>query len=110
MIVAGEAGDRHAASLARTLARLSPGVDLELFGSGGEEMRAAGVETLVTHAMWRSHRHSRDRESARHALSRVSQAAGAARTRRAERCFFGRLANFNIRLSRKLHREGFKIV
>ena len=48
MIVAGEAsGDKHGASLARALKRLYPEIKYELFGSGGEEMRAAGVETLV---------------------------------------------------------------
>ena len=48
MIVAGEAsGDKHGASLAQALKRLHPDVKFELFGSGGEEMRAAGVETLV---------------------------------------------------------------
>src|SRR5580765_677707 len=48
MIVAGEAsGDKHGASLARALAQLHPEIKFQLFGSGGEEMRAAGVETLV---------------------------------------------------------------
>ena len=48
MIVAGEAsGDKHGASLAQALTRLNPEINYELFGSGGEEMRAAGVETLV---------------------------------------------------------------
>src|SRR5258705_12599177 len=48
MIVAGEAsGDKHGASLARALAQLHPDVKFQLFGAGGEEMRAAGDETLV---------------------------------------------------------------
>src|SRR5438128_3507581 len=48
MIVAGEAsGDRHGASLAEALRRLYPAVTFEMFGAGGEAMRAAGVETLV---------------------------------------------------------------
>src|SRR5436305_15089864 len=48
MIVAGEAsGDRHGAALAEALRRLYPAVTFEMFGAGGEAMRAAGVETLV---------------------------------------------------------------
>ncbi|HXU09198.1 MAG TPA: hypothetical protein VN743_09390, partial [Blastocatellia bacterium] len=48
MIVAGEAsGDKHGASLAQALTRLNPEIAFEMFGSGGDEMRAAGVETLV---------------------------------------------------------------
>src|SRR5438105_5883298 len=48
MIVAGEAsGGRHGAALAEALRRLYPEVDVEMFGAGGEAMRASGVETLV---------------------------------------------------------------
>src|SRR5207237_7896557 len=47
MIVSGEAsGDKHGASLARSLEQLCPDTTFELFGAGGDEMRAAGVETL----------------------------------------------------------------
>src|SRR5829696_1509249 len=48
MIVAGEAsGDKHGAALALALRRLYPETEFEFFGSGGDEMRAARVETLV---------------------------------------------------------------
>ena len=48
MIVAGEAsGDKHGAALAKTLKQLFPDTNFDLFGSGGDEMRAAGVDTLV---------------------------------------------------------------
>jgi lipid-A-disaccharide synthase len=48
MIVAGEAsGDKHGAKLVAALRSLRPDLPFEFFGSGGEEMRAAGVETLV---------------------------------------------------------------
>ncbi|HSO75704.1 MAG TPA: lipid-A-disaccharide synthase [Blastocatellia bacterium] len=111
MIVAGEAsGDRHGASLARALARLSPGVDLDLFGSGGEEMRAAGVETLVD-----------ARDVAIIGIPEILRALGtlyrayrklldAARTRRPNVVVLIDWPDFNIRLARKLHGEGFKIV
>jgi lipid-A-disaccharide synthase len=46
LVVAGEAsGDLHAARLVSELRRLEP--DLGFFGLGGDEMRAAGVETLA---------------------------------------------------------------
>ena len=48
MIVAGEAsGDKHGAKLATALRALRPDTQFEFFGAGGDEMRAAGVETLV---------------------------------------------------------------
>lgn len=48
MIVAGEAsGDKHGAKLAAALRALQPDVQFELFGAGGDEMRSAGIETLV---------------------------------------------------------------
>jgi lipid-A-disaccharide synthase len=111
MIVAGEAsGDRHGASLARALARLSPGIDLELFGSGGEDMRAAGVETLVD-----------ARDVAIIGIPEIVRALGtlysayrkllvAARTRRPNVVVLIDWPDFNIRLARTLHRERFKIV
>ncbi len=46
MIIAGEAsGDHHAARLVEELHRINP--DINFRGIGGEQMRAAGVETLV---------------------------------------------------------------
>ena len=46
MIVAGEAsGDLHGATLARALRALAPGA--RLYGMGGRDMAAAGVELLV---------------------------------------------------------------
>ncbi len=49
LISAGEAsGDRYAAGVARAILKLRP--DLEFFGCTGEEMRAAGVRTVVDSA------------------------------------------------------------
>ena len=46
MVVAGEAsGDRHAARLVDGLRELEP--TIEVFGSGGEELRARGADLLV---------------------------------------------------------------
>jgi lipid-A-disaccharide synthase len=111
MIVAGEAsGDKHGASLARALQKLAPGFELEIFGSGGEKMRAAGVETLVD-----------ARDVAIIGILEIVRAFGklyrayrklldAARKRRPAVVVLIDWPDFNIRLARKLHREGFKIV
>ncbi|HWN99421.1 MAG TPA: lipid-A-disaccharide synthase [Blastocatellia bacterium] len=111
MLVAGEAsGDRHGAMLARALLKLSPGVAVDLFGSGGDEMRAAGVDTLVD-----------ARDVAIIGIPEIARALGklysayrklleAARTRRPHVVVLIDWPDFNIRLARKLHRAGFKIV
>jgi lipid-A-disaccharide synthase len=111
MIVAGEAsGEKHGAALARALRRLNPDIQLQLFGSGGDEMRAAGVETLVD---------ARDV-----AIIGVLEIIGALRRLyRAQRTLLAAAQqrrpgvvvlidwpDFNLRLARKLHRRGFKVV
>ena len=49
MISAGEAsGDLHGASVAETLKSMQP--DIELFGMGGSNMRAAGVDIVYDFA------------------------------------------------------------
>jgi lipid-A-disaccharide synthase len=48
MIIAGEAsGDLHAAELVKALVERVPAETLEIFGSAGKEMRAAGVEATI---------------------------------------------------------------
>src|SRR5512134_3848876 len=111
MIVAGEAsGDIHGASLAQALKRLNPEIECKLFGSGGEEMRAAGVETLVD---------ARDMgiigvpEIAR-AIVKLYRAyrtlLSAARSRRPSAIVLIDWPDFNIKLAKRLHRDGFKII
>jgi lipid A disaccharide synthetase len=111
MIVAGEAsGDKHGASLARALAQLCPDTPLELFGSGGDEMRAAGVDILVD-----------AREVAIIGVLEIARAMGrlyrayrtllnAAHTRRPSAIVLIDWPDFNMKLARKLHRKGFKII
>ena len=111
MIVAGEAsGDKHGASLARALRELHPEVKFDLFGSGGDEMRRAGVETLVD-----------ARDVAIIGVPEVARAFGklyrayrtmlsVARSRRPSAVVLIDWPDFNMRLARKLHRAGFKIV
>ena len=111
MIVAGEAsGDKHGAALARALMHLNPETRFELFGAGGDDMRAAGVETLVD-----------AREVAIIGIPEIARAIGklyrayrtlldAARSRRPSAVVLIDWPDFNMRLARKLHREGFKII
>jgi lipid-A-disaccharide synthase len=111
MIVAGEAsGDRHGAALARALVRLYPERKFEMFGSGGEEMRAAGVETLVD-----------AREVAIIGIPEIIRAFGklygayrkllrSARERRPGAVVLIDWPDFNLRLARRLHREGFRVI
>jgi lipid-A-disaccharide synthase len=111
MVIAGEAsGDKHGAALARSLRQIYPGTEFELFGSGGDEMRAAGVETLVD-----------AREVAIIGIPEIARALGRlyrahrtllaeARRRRPSAVVLIDWPDFNLRLARKLHRDGFKIV
>ena len=110
MIVAGEAsGDRHGAALARALVELYPETEFEMFGSGGDEMRSAGVETLVD-----------AREVAIIGVPEILRALGkfyrayrrlleAARKRKPDVVVLIDWPDFNMRLARRLHREGFKV-
>jgi lipid-A-disaccharide synthase len=110
MIVAGEAsGDKHGAALARALVELYPETRFEIFGSGGDEMRRAGVETLVD-----------AREVAIIGVPEIIRALRklfrayrtlviAARKRRPDVIVLVDWPDFNMRLARRLHREGFKV-
>jgi lipid-A-disaccharide synthase len=111
MIVAGEAsGDKHGAALARSLVKLYPETQFEMFGSGDDEMRAAGVETLVD-----------AREVAIIGIPEIAASLGkfyrayrrllnAARHRRPDVVVLIDWPDFNLRLARRLHREGMKVV
>jgi lipid-A-disaccharide synthase len=111
MIVAGEAsGDRHGAALAEALRRLYPAVEFEIFGAGGEAMRAAGVETLVD-----------AREVAIIGIPEIARGIGklygayrrlieAARARRPAAVVLIDWPDFNMRLARVLRRAGLQIV
>ena len=111
MIVAGEAsGDKHGAALARHLVAGNPEIHFELFGSGGEEMRAAGVETLVD-----------VRDVAIIGVAEIVRSLGtlyrayrrllaAARQRKPDVVVLIDWPDFNMRVARRLRRDGFKIV
>ncbi len=110
MIVAGEAsGDKHAAHLIEALRELRPDVQFEFFGSGGEEMRSAGAETLVD-----------ARELAIMGLVEVASALPkflrvfrelreAAKIRKPDAVILVDFPEFNLRLAKKLKRDGHRV-
>ncbi|MGH9838810.1 MAG: lipid-A-disaccharide synthase [Blastocatellia bacterium] len=111
MIVAGEAsGDKHGAKLVSAL-HATPTVEpFEFFGAGGEEMRAAGVETLVD-----------AREVAIMGALEVARALpkflrvfrrlrDAARERKPDLVVLIDWPEFNLRLAKRLHRDGHRVV
>jgi len=111
MIVAGEAsGDKHGAKLVTALRALRPDLIWEFFGAGGDEMRAAGVETLVD-----------AREMAIMGALEVAAALpkflrafrtlrGAARARRPRLAVLIDWPEFNLRLARRLKRDHQRII
>ncbi len=111
MIVAGEAsGDAHAASLVGALRERAPQVEFKFFGSTGQKMRGAGVESVVRAdelaimgivevgkvlpKFWRAFR-----ELKRAAIEREPDAV-----------ILVDWPEFNLRLARALHRRGLRVV
>jgi lipid-A-disaccharide synthase len=111
MIVAGEAsGDKHGARLISALRALRPDLEFECFGAGGEEMRAAGAETLVD-----------AREVAIMGALEVARALpkffgvfrclrDAANRRRPQLVVLIDWPEFNLRLAKRLRRDGHRVV
>jgi len=111
MIVAGEAsGDKHGAKLAAALVALRPDVAWDFFGAGGDEMRAAGVETLVD-AREVAIMGALEIAAALPKFLRVfQQLREAARTRRPRAVVLIDWPEFNLRLARKLKRDGQRVI
>ncbi len=111
MIVAGEdSGDAHAASLVHALHESAPDIEFEFFGSTGERMRAAGVESVI-----------REDDLAITGLLEIARAlprfVNAYRTlkraaveRRPDAVILVDWPDFNLALARALHRRGCKII
>jgi lipid-A-disaccharide synthase len=110
MIVAGEAsGDAHGAALVKAIREQAP-FDVHFFGAAGENLRAAGVETIV-----------RADDLAIMGLAEIARAVpmfwgvlrclvSAARDRRPDLVILVDFPDFNLRLAAALKRRGFKIV
>jgi lipid-A-disaccharide synthase len=111
MIVAGEAsGDAHAASLVRALIVASSKDQFAFFGSTGQKMRAAGVESIVNSdelailGLWEIGR----------ALPKFWRAFADLKAAAAQRqpaiAILVDWPDFNLRLARWLRRRGIRVV
>src|SRR5262245_9742822 len=111
MIVAGEAsGDKHGAKLVSALRALSPRTRFEFFGAGGDEMREAGVETLVDArevAIMGALEVARALPKFLRVFRRLSDAAN---ERRPRLVILIDWPEFNLRLARRLKRDGHRVV
>ena len=111
MIVAGEAsGDKHGAKLVAAIRASQPDMEFEFFGAGGDEMRAAGVETLVD-----------AREVAIMGALEVAKALpkflrvfrrlrDAANERKPQLVILIDWPEFNLRLAKRLRQDGHRVV
>ena len=110
MLVAGEAsGDKHAAHLVKALRRLRPDGQFEFFGAGGDEMRAAGVETLVD-VRELAIMGALEVASALPKFLRVfRQLRAAAKIRQPDAVILLDWPEFNLRLAKKLKRDGQRV-
>ena len=111
MIVAGEpSGDAHGASLVRALRAAAPEIDFEFFGSTGELMRQAGVDSVV-----------RADDLAIMGILEVArvfprflrafrQLKAVAQARRPDAVILVDWPEFNLRLARALHRSGLRVI
>jgi len=111
MIVAGEAsGDKHGAKLVSALRALRPRMRFEFFGAGGDEMRQAGVETLVDArevAIMGALEVARALPKFLRVFRRLSDAANERRPRLVVLIDW---PEFNLRLARRLKRDGHRVV
>ncbi len=111
MIVAGEAsGDKHGAKLVSALRALRPGLRFEFFGAGGDEMRQAGVETLVDAremAIMGALEVARAMPKFLRVFRRLSDSAN---ERRPRLIILIDWPEFNLRLARRLKRDGHRVV
>ena len=110
MIVAGEAsGDKHAAHLVEALRELRSDWQFEIFGSGGEEMRTAGVETLID-VRELAIMGALEVASALPKFLRVFRALRAeAKQRKPAAVILVDFPEFNLRLAKKLKRDGHRV-
>lgn len=109
MIIAGEAsGDMHAARLVKAIRARAP--DMACFGTGGEQMRAAGVETLVDIADMAVTGFG-EVISKYHRLRRIfDDMLAVLRDRRPQAVILVDYPGFNLRLAGQAHQLGFKTI
>src|SRR5262245_61080619 len=111
MIVAGEAsGDKHGARLAASIRALRQDIQFDLFGAGGDEMRAAGVMTLVDArkvAIMGALEVTRALPKFLRVFRRLRDAA---REKKPVVTILIDWPEFNLRLARRLKRDGHRVI
>jgi lipid-A-disaccharide synthase len=111
LISAGEAsGEFYGAELMAALRRQAPGVPIEFFGVGGDQMRAAGCELL---ADAREIAEVGIVEVVKHIpriYRRFREVVSEARDRRPDAAVLIDFPDFNLRLARELHHFGVPVI
>ena len=111
MIVAGEAsGDKHGAKLVTALRALRSHAAWEFFGAGGDEMRAVGVETLVDAREVAIMGALEVAVTLPKFLRAFRKLREAARTRQPRAVVLIDWPEFNLRLARRLKRDGQRVI
>ncbi len=109
LIVAGEAsGDLHAAGVVRAVRARCP--EATFFGMGGEHLRRAGVETQYDAAQIAVMGITEVIPRLPRILGALRGLARLARERRPTAALLVDLPDFNLRLARRLRREGIRVV
>ncbi|MBL7076231.1 MAG: lipid-A-disaccharide synthase [Kiritimatiellae bacterium] len=109
MIIAGEvSGDMHAARLVRAIREQKP--DITFFGAGGEQMRAAGVDTVVDIADMAVTGFAEVVSKYRHLRSIFYDMLALLRSRRPDAVILVDYPGFNLRFAKRAHLMGFKTI
>ena len=111
MLITGEAsGDHHGASLVKAIRDERPDLQFEFFGSGGAEMRAAGVEIVRDIATFNIVGAEEFLTGFRRIWKAFYGLRDTAVERKPDLIVFIDYPDFNMRLARKLKRLGFATV
>ena len=111
MIVAGEAsGDKHGAHLVVSLKSLRPDLKFDFFGTGGHEMRAAGVDTMVDVSEVAIMGILEVARSISKFLRLFGQLRDAARQRNPTLVILIDWPEFNLRLAKKLKGDAHRVI
>ncbi len=109
MIIAGEvSGDMHAARLVRALHAQNP--DITCFGVGGEQMRAAGVDTIVDIADMAVTGFAEVASKYRHLRRIFYDMLAVLRSRQPDAVILVDYPGFNLRFAKRAHLMGYKTI
>ncbi len=111
MMVAGEdSGDRHAASLVKSLKNRLPGQKIEFFGAAGKEMREASVEPTVDSDDFGIFGVGETIKALPMFLGVMKRLEDLAIERKPDLVILVDFPEFNLKLAKRLKKKRFKIV